>query len=44
MVLQEVYYQKRKHPLTKKDKKRNQQIACERVVNENVIGTIQNNI
>lgn len=31
----------KKHPLSKEDKKRNQQIASDRVVNENVIGMLK---
>ena len=31
----------KKYPLTKEDKKKNQEIASERVVNENVIGMIK---
>ena len=31
----------KKHPLTKEDKKKNQALASERVVNENVIGMLK---
>lgn len=31
----------KKHPLTKEDKKKNQQLASERVLNENVIGMLK---
>lgn len=31
----------KKNPLTKEDKKRNKALACERVVNENVIGMLK---
>jgi len=31
----------KKNPLTKEDKKKNQELACERVANENVIGMIK---
>jgi hypothetical protein len=31
----------KKHPLTKEDKKNNQQLSRERVLNENVIGSLK---